>query len=392
MPKLTSIKSLLQSLSASFLLTITSLCYASELTPAEIARVASQSTVEIEVLNRGEVFSTGTGFIVDSSGLIVTNYHVIEDGDELRVRLDSGEEFRRVFVLSHSERFDLAIIKISSAELPALRLGSSASLRAGDEIFVLSNPLGLARSFSQGHVSARRVLDGVELLQISAPISSGSSGGAVLNTEGEVVGVATAMLMDGQNINMAMPIKYVKGLLSEPSEAITYQEFGLQQWGDAETLSNETQRVNELSPLVRQWIEELGFNLADYREALQSFDEYDQELVFQLMLSSAVLFSESGYEDYHLGDTVGLYQGEVTSTELDMERGQYIAVAACDRDCGEMFITVQSDSGWLAGSDSGSDLPQALFSISESKKVKLRLRMMQCATEPCFAKLLILRQ
>ena len=361
-------------------------------TGTSVAQATAPSIVEIETLTANDVLGTGTGFIVDPSGIIVTNFHVIENGDELRVRLESGEEFRRVFVLAHSERFDLAILKISSAELPALKLGSSASLSTGDEVFIMSNPLGLARSFSQGHVSARRVIDGVELLQVSAPISSGSSGGAVLNTQGQVIGVATAMLTDGQNINIAMPIKYVKGLLSEPSQPVTYQDFAQTNWGSSESSGTNYERADGLSPLVVQWIEELGLDPADYRESLLAYGVFEQELVFQLMLSSAILIDQSGYEDYKLGATLGLDEGEVHSTDVEMDRGEYIALAACDRDCGEIFIAIQSDSGWLAGSESGSDLPSAAFSISDRQNVKIQLRMMQCSTEPCFAQFMLLQR
>lgn len=364
-------------------------------TAASIARLASQSIVEIEVAGANGLLASGSGFIIDSSGVIVTNYHVIENGDSITIRLASGEEFDRVFVIAHNKRFDLALLKISTVDLPVLPLGSSASVSVGDEVFVLSNPLGLARSFSQGHVGALRVRDGIEILQITAPMSQGSSGGAVLNTEGEVIGVATGVMQEGQNINIAIPVKYVAGLLSEPQQPLSYSEFGQQQWPNFRSSAPSLPARAELSPNVTAAIRELGLDIDEFDflfDDLSAFDEYDQELVFQLFIMGMGFSREAGYEVYHLDDRRGINRGEVSSFVRHLNNGEYVAIAACDRDCDEMFLVVQSESGWLSGSDTDTSLPYASFSLTASTDVTFQLRMLQCNIEPCFTRLMLMRK
>ena len=180
-------------------------------TPAEIAARSTPAIVSIRTEH-----SLGTGFVVDKTGLIATNMHVIVGGESIFVILPDRRKFPILEVTSHDASVDLAIVRIAARDLPVLALGDSDNVRAGDPIVAIGHPLGLEDTVSNGLVSAVRTIDGLSVLQISAPIAPGSSGGPIFNERGEVVGVCTALLQGGQNLNFGVPSKYVRKLLASP--------------------------------------------------------------------------------------------------------------------------------------------------------------------------------
>jgi S1-C subfamily serine protease len=157
----------------------------------------------------------GSGFLVDSSGRILTNHHVIRDARSVRLKLASGDIYDGASVLAVDERRDIAVLQIPGFELPALPLGNSDSVRIGTPVVLIGSPLGLENTVTTGIVSGRRQEpEGFQLLQVSAPASQGSSGGPVLSLGGEVVGIASSQMQAGQNLNFAVPINYARGLLT----------------------------------------------------------------------------------------------------------------------------------------------------------------------------------
>jgi hypothetical protein len=134
------------------------------------------------------------------------------------VRFPNGDAFDSVQVMDVDSRKDIAILKIKQIDLKALRVGSSNAAQVGDTVYSLSNPLGLQGTLSQGIISGIRQLDGYRLLQITAPISHGSSGGPLFNTNGEVIGITAAVLEGGQSLNFAIPIDYARGMIESSHE------------------------------------------------------------------------------------------------------------------------------------------------------------------------------
>lgn len=178
-----------------------------------IAERATKAAVLIDVETTSGS-RQGSGFIVESDGLILTNYHVVRGARSARVRLSSGDVYDRVTILAEDARRDLAVLAIRGFELPTLSLGNSDSVRVGTPVVLIGSPLGLENTVSTGIVSGRRQEpEGFQLLQVTAPASQGSSGGAVLSSAGEVVGVAVSQLLSGQNLNFAVPINYARGIL-----------------------------------------------------------------------------------------------------------------------------------------------------------------------------------
>jgi hypothetical protein len=199
--------------------TATSILSAQTLTTADIASRAGPATVTILVIgSEGDTTGLGSGFLVKSSGVIVTNWHVMAGASRAAVRLSTGELFERVEALDGDEAADLAILKIPGYGMATVE--PEASLPAvGSKLVVIGSPLGLTQTVSEGIVSARRLQDGRELLQMTVPISPGSSGGPVLNTAGRVVAVATKYMAKGQQLNFAVPVRYAMGLVEGASDA-----------------------------------------------------------------------------------------------------------------------------------------------------------------------------
>ncbi len=160
----------------------------------------------------------GTGFIVASTGIIVTAFHVVDGVSRVAVKTPSGDIFDDVLLLAKDERRDLAILKVNGFDLPIINLGNSNDVNPGDQVIVVGNPLGaeqLRTSISDGIASGIRDLgDGYKVIQVTAPISAGNSGGPALSANGDVIGVIVFRLREGQSLNFAVPINYARGILS----------------------------------------------------------------------------------------------------------------------------------------------------------------------------------
>jgi S1-C subfamily serine protease len=163
----------------------------------------------------GKTISQGSGFFVRSD-VVVTNYHVIAEATRGVAKIVGKDtSYPIAGVVAASESLDLALVRISGANAPALPLGSDADVAVGDDVYVAGSPRGLEGTFSQGIVSATRRTKERRLLQITAAISPGSSGGPVLNSKGAVIGVAVASLRDSQNLNFAVAVGEVHRLLTQ---------------------------------------------------------------------------------------------------------------------------------------------------------------------------------
>ena len=184
-------------------------------TPQEIAKNAFQSTVALEMeLADGGRRTLGSGFFVRKDA-IATNLHVVH-GVLSRCYAKLVNQTNEYLIEGYThidvER-DLVILKVSGTNTTEFLWGNSDNVEVGDAVYAVGNPSGLDGTFSDGIISGIRWDGNDKLLQISAPTSSGSSGGAVLNSEGRVIGVSAAS-RDGQNLNFAIPSNYIKKLLS----------------------------------------------------------------------------------------------------------------------------------------------------------------------------------
>ncbi len=162
--------------------------------------------------------SLGSGFIIDKDGYIITNNHVVNGADEIKVKLADGREYKAK-VIGRDQKTDLALIKISSLfkDLPALSLGDSDKIRVGDWVLAIGNPFGLEETVTQGIISATGRVIGSgpydNFLQTDAPINPGNSGGPLINLSGEVIGINSAIIQSGQGIGFAIPSNMAKKIV-----------------------------------------------------------------------------------------------------------------------------------------------------------------------------------
>ncbi|MFH2012099.1 MAG: DegQ family serine endoprotease [Pseudomonadota bacterium] len=166
--------------------------------------------------------SLGSGFIIDEDGYILTNYHVIQGADEVKVKLSDNKEFKAE-IKGKDPKTDIALIKIKSGKnLPVVKLGDSDKLEVGEWVVAIGNPFGLDHTVTAGIVSAKGRIIGAgpydNFIQTDASINPGNSGGPLINLKGEVIGINTAIIASGQGIGFAIPINMAKTLIPQLKE------------------------------------------------------------------------------------------------------------------------------------------------------------------------------
>lgn len=206
--------------------------------------------------SQGKPIGQGSGFLITSDGVSVTNFHVIKDAYSAEAKLGDGRLFHLLAVQAYDAGKDIAIIQLGrktsggveqARDLPFLTLATEP-VQTGDRIATVGSPEGLSNSVADGLVSAIRNDDGRRLLQISAPISPGSSGGPVFNLAGEVVAISSFQIVEGQNLNFAIPIEEVSKIRNQRANLALEQLY----W------------QSHLSPAARSTIND-GSNSAERR-------------------------------------------------------------------------------------------------------------------------------
>ena len=152
----------------------------------------------------------GSGFVMSQEGYILTNNHVVEDANQIKVKLANGKEYNGK-VVGRDPKTDLALIKVEgSSDLHPLKLGNSDDLKVGSWVVAIGSPFGLEQTVTAGIVSAKGRVIGSgpydNFIQTDASINPGNSGGPLINMKGEVIGINTAIIASGQGIGFAIPI------------------------------------------------------------------------------------------------------------------------------------------------------------------------------------------
>ena len=166
--------------------------------------------------------SLGSGVILDQEGHLVTNHHVIQGADQIRVQLADGRVATPTIVGTDPDT-DLAVLRVDLDDPPVMPMGRSNELRAGDVVLAIGNPFGLSQTVTQGIVSATGrgrlgVTDIEEFIQTDAAINFGNSGGALINADGELIGINTAVLaqtLGTDGISFAIPVNMVRGVMDQ---------------------------------------------------------------------------------------------------------------------------------------------------------------------------------
>lgn len=184
---------------------------ADDLKPEQLYKKVLPSVMTLTVQKGDGIVATGTGFLTVKGGLAVTAWHVVRDAKTATAKFSDGEEFEVSGLVDKDEKRDVALVRVKEFGRPLLTL-TAAAPEVGAKAYAVGAPEGLDFSLSDGLVSQIQKSGGVTLYQFSCPASPGNSGGPLVNAGGEVIGVVSCQLREGQNLNFAMPAAYALAL------------------------------------------------------------------------------------------------------------------------------------------------------------------------------------
>lgn len=324
-----------------------------EYTPEELYTMVTPSVIEIHVYDKnGEYFAQGTGFFIDAEGTAVTNYHVIEEAYSADAITSDECAHTVTKVIAWDKELDLAIIQCDISNSQPLTI-SQREITTGETVYTVGSSLGLTGTISDGIVSAAsREVEGVECIQITAPISHGNSGGPLLNRFGEAIGINSMTLNEGQNLNFAINIHLIESLdrsapktmeefynETAPQAGESDEEGGEWVYSDADESEEEPNDMPALADPIEnsEWIagycdeEDIDFFSFTLMEdttvttGLISYYEIDTYLIISGIVDGDlnVLASMDLQEDD---------DGELLTTTIDLPAGTYYVVVGLDED------------------------------------------------------------
>lgn len=324
-----------------------------EYTPEELYTMVTPSVIEIHVYDKnGEYFAQGSGFFIDAEGTAVTNYHVIEEAYSADAITSDECAHTVTKVIAWDKELDLAIIQCDISNSQPLTI-SQREITTGETVYTVGSSLGLTGTISDGIVSAAsREVEGVECIQITAPISHGNSGGPLLNRFGEAIGINSMTLNEGQNLNFAINIHLIESLdrsapktmeefynETAPQAGESDEEGGEWVYSDADESEEEPNDMPALADPIEnsEWIagycdeEDIDFFSFTLMEdttvttGLISYYEIDTYLIISGIVDGDlnVLASMDLQEDD---------DGELLTTTIDLPAGTYYVVVGLDED------------------------------------------------------------
>jgi len=197
--------------------------------PSIIKRIKPSVVIVFAYDDKGEFLQLGSGFFISQNGDVITNYHVLQGASSAEAKTSDGKTYPITYIVAGDEQNDIIRLSVNIPSKYVLPLSlSKTTPEIGERIIVYGSPLGLENTVSDGIVSAiRDIPDFGKVIQITAPISPGSSGSPVLNMKGEVIGIATFQMIEGQNLNFAIPSERITNLnlIEEKKTSISEELF-----------------------------------------------------------------------------------------------------------------------------------------------------------------------
>ncbi|MBN2707144.1 MAG: DegQ family serine endoprotease [Deltaproteobacteria bacterium] len=292
------------------------------------------------------VKSLGSGFVISDDGYILTNNHVVEDADAIKVTLSDKKAYDARLV-GRDEKTDLAVLKIDADhELPAVKLGDSGDLEVGDWVIAIGNPFGLARTVTAGIVSAQGRVIGSgpydDFIQTDASINPGNSGGPLFNLKGEVVGINTAIVASGQGIGFAIPVNMAKDLLPQlKTGKVSRGRLGVHIQEVSEDLAASFGLKEKQGAVVSEVVADspaarAGLEVGDIILAVDG-DKIDEMRNLPRMIAAKKPGTKVELEVLRLGKTIRV---KVVLDDLESESGEGSLSADSDR-LGNLGLTVR---------------------------------------------------
>lgn len=297
------------------------------LTTEEISKKCSPAVFYIEVYGfNGKVSGSGSGFFITSDGVAITNYHVVADSIYSKITTTDGKTYEDISIIDYDKENDLALLRINGSNFPYLEMGNSALIQQGQRVYAIGSPLGLSNSMSQGIISnISRTLDGVEYIQISVPINHGSSGGALIDEYGNVIGITSAGFNTTGDLNLAIPINKTKILKTDSTESyFVWSETcypGFSQVLDFEIFSG-VQLISSYDTMI-SYDEE--YDIYDFHP----IGPYDAGSCY----GYTMVYYEKALEDR------GMTKTQISENEVEFESDSETVFIKSDFDLGKIFIS-----------------------------------------------------
>jgi S1-C subfamily serine protease len=257
--------------------------------PSEIFKICNPAVISINLYDKnGTIYSSASGVIIDINGKIATNYHVIQGAYSAKIKLADGTKYDVTRVINYDEDKDIAILQISGSNFPYIQMGDSDAIVNGQQVVAIGSPKGLDNTITDGLVSSKtRLIEEKQRIQISTPISTGSSGGALINYRAQLIGITCSGYIDGQNLNFAVPVNQVKTILDNDIK-LTLTDFTNKICSEI-TSTGSTINEQELND-----DHTTANNLNLEQSAKGSLDNYDVDY-YKIHVSSTGKLTISGY-------------------------------------------------------------------------------------------------
>lgn len=278
----------------------------------------------------GALAGSGSGFFISEDGLAITNFHVAANSELLIVTTHDGKRYSDVSIIDSDEDNDLALLKIEGGPFPYLELGDSSKVVQGQKVFAIGSPLGLDNTISTGIVSnAKRILNDMTYIQISVPIAPGSSGGALLDESGKVVGITSAGYANSTgDLNLAIPSNQAAKLNKDSTGAqiLFKEEF----YPDSSKIYDfgAFSGVKEISSSIYPYGWSYTYDVFDFHEGDGSLDPGDCYAWTMIYYCAALL--DKGFERVEADET-GLggsfeSEDEIVLVTIDLEEERTIEI------------------------------------------------------------------
>ncbi|MEW6097155.1 MAG: trypsin-like peptidase domain-containing protein [bacterium] len=256
--------------------TFSPISLAEEKLPGIVKNISSSVVVVLTYDSKGEILTQGSGFFISQNGDVITNRHVLQGASRAEVKTTKGQIYPVKKIVAEDIEGDIIRLSVDiPVKVATLPLTGSVP-EVGEQVLVIGSPLGLEQTVSDGIVSAvREIPEFGKIIQITAPISSGSSGNPVVNMKGEVIGVASFLIIEGQNLNFAIPTERIKKLTLDKGKTLA-------EWEES-TTEEEIASAEELysTGLTFLWAEDYEKALSYFEEAVKTNPDY-AEAYFQI--------------------------------------------------------------------------------------------------------------
>jgi len=280
-----------------------SLTIAQEDLTAIVKRISPSVVVILAYDKEGKLYGQGSGFFINEKGYIITNGHVLERANRAEVKTADGNIYTVKEVLAEDSKADIILLSVAIPGEVVHPITISTSFpNVGEQVMVIGNPLGLEQTVSEGIVSAVREISAYgKVVQITAPISPGSSGSPVVNMQGHVIGVATFQMAKGQNLNFSIPIDRVAKLIPEKGKTLT-------EWQDSFVLEIKTNLPHKIPETYSEglWVSSVPIKLDVF-----VFPKYFSGLTWKYV------------ERVKKGENASPYYVGKTPLYLKLRRGEY---------------------------------------------------------------------